>query len=111
MEIYLKNLPAVSFLQKNQNEPPLRKQIVIIHKLLSNDKFIKLSEELLLKLWGDDMEQWIEQELVSCQIGDKRLDNRYLEMLDKMNSSLGKSLPATFENTSELIAAHRFFKQ
>lgn len=54
------------------------------------------------------MEQWIEQELASCQIGDKRLDKRYLEMLDKMNSSLGKSLPATFEDTSELIAAYRF---
>ncbi len=54
------------------------------------------------------MEQWIEKECQNTDFGDKRLENRYIKILEDFSKSPMESIPASSGGWSETIAAYRF---
>ncbi len=72
-------------------------------------KFIKFTKIVTcIRTWGEVMEHWTEDELSTSNLGDKRLDKRYKEVLTKMSINVEKSIPGTFDSHAELIATYRF---
>lgn len=55
------------------------------------------------------MQAWIEEELVTSDIGDERLDERFKVVLDRLSQKPSVSIPAACRGTAEVIAAYRFF--
>lgn len=55
------------------------------------------------------MENWIEEEIAGCGLGDARLNRRLGEMLAAMGERPGKSLPTAFQDWANTKAAYRFF--
>ena len=56
------------------------------------------------------MENWIVNELKTVQLGDKRLNNRFGNILDGLFCTPDKSIPMAFESWSETKAVYRFFE-
>jgi hypothetical protein len=52
---------------------------------------------------------WIFEETKTVNLGDKRLNKRYGELLNKFAKSPDKTIPGTFKSWKETIAAYRFF--
>lgn len=52
---------------------------------------------------------WIEQELATVDLGDKRLDKRMAILLDRFASKPTASIPAACRGGAEIQAAYRFF--
>lgn len=55
------------------------------------------------------MQEWIEMELQSSDLGDERLDERFKILLDRLSQKPSVSIPAACNCWSETIAAYRFF--
>jgi hypothetical protein len=55
------------------------------------------------------MQAWVEEELVTSDFGDERLDERYTILLDRLSQKPSVSIPAACQGASEVIAAYRFF--
>jgi hypothetical protein len=56
------------------------------------------------------MEDWVNLELATIDLGDKRLDKRAKTMLSKFSYAPGKTIPQTFEVWGEIKACYRFFE-
>jgi hypothetical protein len=54
------------------------------------------------------MSDWINQELYSLDLGDRRLDKRMARLLRAMTSDPQASLPNACQGRAELVAAYRF---
>ena len=57
----------------------------------------------------EDLE-WSEHELQYSSLGDKRLDDRFKQVLKDLGSSPNSSIPACCHGWSETLAAYRFFQ-
>lgn len=55
------------------------------------------------------MQAWVEEELLTSDIGDERLDERYKVVLDRLSQKPSVSIPAACRGTAEMMAAYRFF--
>jgi hypothetical protein len=55
------------------------------------------------------MQPWIEQELCTVHLADKRLNARYRVLLDRLSSKPTLSIPAACNGWAETQAAYRFF--
>lgn len=55
------------------------------------------------------MQAWIAEELQGADLGDKRLNQRYSVLLDRLSAQPNVSIPAACEGWSETQAAYRFF--
>jgi hypothetical protein len=55
------------------------------------------------------MDNWIESEFASIDIGDKRLNNRAQQILNNLSSAPGRTIPQTFLHWNEIKACYRFF--
>lgn len=53
---------------------------------------------------------WLEEEYLSLNLGDKRLNNRLKKILSEMSKRGGTSLPDIFGNWSCTKGAYRFFQ-
>lgn len=53
------------------------------------------------------MSNWLEDELYTLELGDKRREKRVKEMLRRMAERPSGSIPQTFENAAEIKAAYR----
>ena len=55
------------------------------------------------------MQQWVQDELATCDLGDARLDRRLGKLLDRLGSKPSLSIPAACRGRAEMEAAYRFF--
>ena len=55
------------------------------------------------------MQAWVEEELMTSDLGDERLNERYTVLLDRLSQKPSVSIPAACQGASETIAAYRFF--
>lgn len=55
------------------------------------------------------MEEWIEEELATVDIGDRRLDRRAARVLQRLAQAPQASIPAACGGLAETTAAYRFF--
>ncbi len=55
------------------------------------------------------MNEWVSEELVSVELGDKRLDKRMGRVLHRLGSKPSESIPAACRGFAETIGAYRFF--
>ncbi|EKO16933.1 transposase [Leptospira kirschneri] len=53
---------------------------------------------------------WVEEEYLSLNLGDKRLDKRLKKIVSVMTKRGGTSLPDIFGNWSDTKGANRFFQ-
>jgi hypothetical protein len=51
---------------------------------------------------------WVGQETVVCQFGDKRLDNRFVRLVDDLWRSVGQPIPYACQDWANTKAAYRF---
>ena len=58
---------------------------------------------------GQEMQDWVEQELMTSDMGDERLNIRYKLLLDGVSKHPSVSIPAALKGWSETHAAYRFF--
>lgn len=56
-----------------------------------------------------EAENWVIEETKTIDLGDKRLDKRYADLLTSLASRPSRSIPGTFRTWRETIAAYRFF--
>ena len=57
----------------------------------------------------DASRNWIEDELASCHLVDRRLDRRLHRVLEQLANALGESLPLACQDWANTKAAYRFF--
>lgn len=62
-----------------------------------------------INLLGDIEMSWAENEFAGTTFGDKRLDDRLLQIADKLSQNSTESLPNIFLGWHETKAAYRFF--
>ncbi len=55
------------------------------------------------------MQTWIEEELLTSDFGDERLDTRYRVLMNRLSQNPSASIPAACETWKETQAAYRFF--
>lgn len=55
------------------------------------------------------MNEWVTGELATVDFSDKRLDKRMRNILDRVGSKPGASLPAACKGWDETFGAYRFF--
>jgi Transposase DNA-binding/Transposase Tn5 dimerisation domain len=55
------------------------------------------------------MQSWVQDELLTVNLGDRRLDNRLALLLDQFSSKPNESIPAACGGWAEIQAAYRFF--
>ena len=55
------------------------------------------------------MEKWVDRELESAELLDKRLETRFRVLLDSLSQHSQASIPAACDARSEMVAAYRFF--
>jgi hypothetical protein len=55
------------------------------------------------------MQSWIEDELQTVNLGDKRLDKRYAKVLDQLSSKPSQSIPTACGGWADINGAYRFF--
>jgi len=51
---------------------------------------------------------WVGQETAACQFGDKRLDNRFVRLVDDLWRSVGQPIPYACQDWANTKAAYRF---
>jgi hypothetical protein len=56
------------------------------------------------------MQAWVEDELKTADLGDKRLNKRFVTVLDQMSSKPNESIPAACGGWADINAAYRFFE-
>ena len=56
-----------------------------------------------------DKNNWAFEENKETNYGDKRLDSRFIEILDAASKNPDESIPAKFKSWTETIATYRFF--
>src|SRR6202035_3139170 len=54
------------------------------------------------------MQEWIEQEFSSCDLGDQRLENRLKKILGRISQAPSKSMSSAFRGFAEVVACRRF---
>src|ERR1700681_3173538 len=54
------------------------------------------------------MQEWIEQEFSSCDLGDQRLENRFKKILGRISQAPSKSMSSAFRGFAEVVACRRF---
>ena len=54
------------------------------------------------------MQTWVEQELATAAFGDKRLDERFRVVVDRMSQKPSLKFPAACKGRAEIEAAYRF---
>ena len=57
----------------------------------------------------DDLSNWVIEETKTANFGDKRLTDRYGNIVDRLCASPNQSIPASFNGWKETLAAYRFF--
>src|SRR5258708_39066776 len=55
------------------------------------------------------MQSWVEDELQTVDLGDRRLNQRYARLLDQMSSKPNESIPAACGGWADIQAGYRFF--
>jgi Transposase DNA-binding/Transposase Tn5 dimerisation domain len=55
------------------------------------------------------MQDWIQNELGTVRLGDKRLNTRFAKVLDRLSSKPSQSIPAACGGWTDIYAAYRFF--
>ena len=55
------------------------------------------------------METWIEEELSASDFGDARLDQRYVEVMNRLSQKPSAIIPTACETWKETRGAYRFF--
>lgn len=55
------------------------------------------------------MQTWIQDELQTAKLGDKRLNKRFGILLDQLSSKPNESIPAACGGWADIMAAYRFF--
>jgi len=55
------------------------------------------------------LESWIEEEMGTVDLRDKRLEKRIISLLEKLSKSSTASIPAACSDRAEMVAAYRFF--
>lgn len=53
--------------------------------------------------------QWVMDELQSVDLIDKRLEQRFRKLLDRLSQASTASIPAACDDRAEMVAAYRFF--
>lgn len=56
------------------------------------------------------MKKWIDDEFSTIDFGDKRLDKRMKEIMDRMMESPMASIKSAFKGWAEVMGAYRFFR-
>jgi hypothetical protein len=56
-----------------------------------------------------DINVWVQQEVQGSNFGDKRLNNRFANLLNAFSITPNNSIPGTCKSWGETIAAYRFF--
>ncbi|MBN2494882.1 MAG: IS4 family transposase [Deltaproteobacteria bacterium] len=56
-----------------------------------------------------EMGDWVTDEMASCDLGDKRLDDRQARLLRRLSAEPDLSIPAACKGLAETMAAYRFF--
>ena len=54
-------------------------------------------------------EQWFDDELSGCRLGDGRLDRRLRQLVERMEVGFGESIPLACQDWASTKAAYRFF--
>jgi hypothetical protein len=62
-----------------------------------------------LRQRSDAMQNWVEEELETSDIGDERLDARFRVLTDRLSQKPSISIPAACAGWTEACAAYRFF--
>ncbi len=57
---------------------------------------------------GGTMSTWIEEEICTANLGDKRLNKRYGKLLEGFSKSPTESIPTSCKGWNETLAAYRF---
>src|SRR4029079_1224975 len=55
------------------------------------------------------MDEWINSELASLDIGDKRLNDRAKFIISKLSVAPGRTIPQAFQTWKDIKACYRFF--
>jgi hypothetical protein len=55
------------------------------------------------------MQEWIEQEFSSCDLGDRRLDDRLKTIISRISQDPSRSLSSACRGFAEVVACRRFF--
>jgi hypothetical protein len=55
------------------------------------------------------MQEWIEQEFSTCDLGDQRLENRLKKILSRISQDPSKSMSSALRGFAEVVACRRFF--
>ena len=54
-------------------------------------------------------EQWFDDELSGCRLGDGRLDRRLRQLVKRMDAGFGETIPLACQDWASTKAAYRFF--
>ena len=54
-------------------------------------------------------EQWFDDELSGCRLGDGRLDRRLRQLVKRMDAGFGETIPLACQDWANTKAAYRFF--
>ena len=54
-------------------------------------------------------ERWFDEELSGCRLGDGRLDRRLRQLVERMDSRLGETIPLACQDWASTKAAYRLF--
>ena len=54
------------------------------------------------------MSSWIDAELNECELGDKRLNKRFVELMKRLSEGVGESIPLACQDWANTKAAYRF---
>ena len=54
-------------------------------------------------------EQWFDDELSGCRLGDGRLDRRLRQLVKRMDAGFGETIPLACQDCANTKAAYRFF--
>lgn len=57
----------------------------------------------------NEMNEWINSEFATLELGDQRLDNRAKSILSKLSFSPGRTIPQVFQSWKDIKACYRFF--
>ena len=55
------------------------------------------------------VEEWVKEELKSVNLGDKRLDKRFMMLVDAISRNPESSIPMACGTSASTKAAYRFF--
>jgi hypothetical protein len=52
---------------------------------------------------------WVEEEFESIDVGDRRLNNRFIHIIESLGLAPGKTIPQAFKSWGEVKACYNFF--